>query len=156
MTSTQAEQIDEVQRLLTVCRAKPEIYTRREVEFLRSIGGAVRRPLTAAQTEWLQKLAEREPINFDEVNRRALTVLTALCKRWLPDGDLRGREYTARNPLRSDTKAGSFRINVDTGKWADFAQPDARGGDPISLAAYLHCGWDQIEGALSLKRMLGL
>ena len=32
---------------------------------------------------------------------------------------------------------GSFRVNIQTGKWADFAS-DAKGGDLISLYAYLY------------------
>ena len=142
--------------LLAQCRAKSQIYTAREVEFLRSISGRISQPLTVAQLEWLTALADREPIDFPAVNRAGLAVMTALCKRWLPDGVLYGKEWVAKNPTRADGRAGSFRINVQTGQWADFAQDGARGGDPISLAAYLHCGGDQIEGAINLKRMLGL
>ena len=42
----------------------------------------------------------------------------------------------ARNPTRPDRRPGSFKINLTTGRWADFATGD-RGGDPVSLAAYL-------------------
>ena len=65
-----------------------------------------------------------------------MAVLPALLRRWLPDGRIEGNEYVARNPRRSDRRLGSFKINLRTGRWADFAF-DARGGDPISLAAYL-------------------
>ncbi len=62
--------------------------------------------------------------------------------------------WTARNPRRADTHAGSFRINLRTGRWADFATGD-KGGDPVSLAAYLH-GLSQIEAARRLAGMFGL
>ena len=31
------------------------------------------------------------------------------------------REYVALNPTRADKRAGSFKINLQTGRWADFA-----------------------------------
>ncbi len=65
-----------------------------------------------------------------------------------------GREYTARNPRRADRRPGSFRVNVNTGKWADFAIGDA-GGDVVSLAAYLS-GTSQVEAARTLADMLGV
>lgn len=60
---------------------------------------------------------------------------SGLLARWLPDGRTLGKEFTARNPCRRDRHDGSFKVNLCTGKWADFAT-DARGGDAISLAAY--------------------
>ena len=94
-------------------------------------------------------------VDFDAVNEAALGCLPALCARWLPDGRRVGREWEARNPRRADRQPGSFRINLETGKWADFALPDARGGDPVALAAYLS-GCSQSEAARSLARMLGV
>ena len=77
-----------------------------------------------------------------------------MLERWLPDGRRQGREYVARNPTRHDRRPGSFRVNITTGKWADFATGD-RGGDPVSLAAYLF-GLDQAEAARRLADMLGV
>ena len=91
-------------------------------------------------------------IDFAAVNRVALAALPALLRRWLPDGRQVGREYLARNPLRADRRSGSFKINVRTGRWADFATGDA-GGDVISLCAYL-AGIGQAEAARSLADML--
>lgn len=151
---------EHVAALLDQCRAKSQIYTAREVEFLGSIAGQNRvlsqHSLTAGQLEWLQALADREPLDFAAINKAAVAVLHAICKRWLPDGVLYGNEWVARNPTRADGKPGSFRINVNTGKWADFAQAGARGGDPISLAAYLFHSNDQIAAATDVKRMVGL
>ncbi len=62
----------------------------------------------------------------------------------LPHGRQQGNEWVATNPKRVDKKAGSFRINLKTGRWADFALPDVRGGDFVSLWAYL---FDLSQGA---------
>lgn len=140
--------------LLAACREKAHLYNEREIDFLRRVR-SVRSP-TAAQMRWLQALAEREQLDFAAINAAALAVLQTVCRRWLPDGVLYGKEWVARNPTRADGKPGSFRINVQTGKWADFAQADARGGDPISLAAYLFHGNDQVAAAIDVKRMVGL
>jgi hypothetical protein len=96
-------------------------------------------------------------IDLDRINEAALAALPALCARWLPDGRRQGWEWTARNPLRLDRHPGSFKVNLATGRWADFAlRPgEARGGDPISLAAYLG-KLSQVEAARSIARMLGL
>ena len=76
------------------------------------------------------------PIEFAQVNGVALKVLPKLLHRWLPDGRREGREWVARNPRRNDRQPGSFKINLRTGRWADFAT-GAKGGDVISLCAYL-------------------
>ena len=75
-------------------------------------------------------------INFHEVAGFALSQSNSLVKRWLPNGKIIGHEYVALNPKRHDKNLGSFRINLRTGKWADFATGD-KGGDLISLYAYL-------------------
>ena len=91
-------------------------------------------------------------LDFPEINRAGLASLPVLLRRWLPDGRLVGREYEARNPTRVDRRPGSFKVNVRTGRWADFATGDA-GGDVISLCAYL-AGIGQAEAARSLADML--
>ena len=92
--------------------------------------------------------------DFSGINRAALASLPALLRRWLPDGRLMGHEYTARNPTRADRRLGSFRINVNSGRWSDFATGD-KGGDVVSLAAYLS-GAGQAEAARALADMLGV
>ena len=64
------------------------------------------------------------------------------------------REWVARNPTRADRHAGSFSVNLVTGRWADFATGD-RGRDPISLRAYLD-GSSQLAAARRLAEELGL
>ena len=91
-------------------------------------------------------------VDFQAINRAALSSLPALLRRWLPDGRLLGREYTARNPRRADRHPGSFRVNVRSGKWADFATGD-KGDDVVSLAAYLS-GTGQAEAARALAAPL--
>ena len=93
-------------------------------------------------------------IDFAAVNAAALAALPALLARWLPDGRVTGREFVARNPTRHDRRPGSFRINMQTGKWADFTTYD-RGGDVVSLAAYL-AGTGQADAARKLADMLGM
>ncbi len=93
-------------------------------------------------------------IDFGAINAAALPALPTLLRRWLPDGRQLGREYVARNPRRADKRAGSFKVNTRTGRWADFATGDA-GGDVVSLAAYLS-GTGQAEAARALADMLGV
>jgi putative DNA primase/helicase len=52
-----------------------------------------------------------------------------------------------------DRRPGSFKINL-RGRWADFAT-DARGGDPVSLFAYVE-NCSQSDAAIWLAQMLGL
>jgi len=92
-------------------------------------------------------------ISFDNINRAALAALPAILARLAPGGKVIAGEYTARNPVRTDRSPGSFKINMRSGRWADFAC-DARGGDPISLVAYLQ-GCSQSEAARLLNQMLG-
>jgi hypothetical protein len=97
----------------------------------------------------------RRNVDFRAVNQAALRCLPFLVRQWCPNGQRRGAEYVALNPTRpGDTNPGSFSINLQTGRWADFASGD-RGGDPISLAAYLH-GKSQVEAARDLAEALGV
>lgn len=93
-------------------------------------------------------------INFDAINAAAVPALPWIVDRWLPGGRRESREWVARNPTRADMRPGSFKVNLATGKWSDFATGDA-GGDPISLAAFLF-SLSQGEAALRLAAMLGV
>ncbi len=94
------------------------------------------------------------PVDFAAVDRAALGRLPEILARWLPGGRIEGREYVVHNPKRRDRRQGSFKINLDTGRWADFASGD-KGGDPISLAADL-AGCSQVDAARRLAAMLGV
>jgi hypothetical protein len=72
----------------------------------------------------------------------------------LPNGRREGHEYVVLNPRRHDHHLGSFKINLKTGVWADFASGD-KGSDPVSLVAFIE-NCKQGEAALKLARMLGL
>ena len=93
-------------------------------------------------------------LDYSKINAAALPALPALCSRWLPGGKRVGREYITLNPTRADRHAGSFKVNLQTGRWADFATGD-KGGDAVSLAAYLF-GLRQSEAARRLAEALGI
>lgn len=54
----------------------------------------------------------------------------------LPGGESTGEDYVVRNPNRVDRSPGSFRIDLKTGKFNDFASHDC-GGDIIELYAFV-------------------
>jgi hypothetical protein len=85
----------------------------------------------------------------DLAKSSSLMVVSYLC----PHGKREGHEWVALNPKRSDTKPGSFKINLKTGKWGDFATGD-RGGDLIALWAYIK-DIGQYEAMKQLKTLLG-
>jgi CHC2 zinc finger len=96
----------------------------------------------------------KRQINFEAINRAALRALPAILARFLPCGRIKGREYVALNPTRADRRTGSFKVNLRTGRWADFATGD-NGGDAISLVAYIE-RVSQAEAARRLAGMLGV
>lgn len=96
----------------------------------------------------------RHTLNFQSVNRAALPHLPRLVREWLPQGRMEGDEWVALNPLRADRRYGSFKINMRTGKWADFATGD-KGGDAVSLVAFLE-GINQGEACRRLAMLLGV
>lgn len=91
---------------------------------------------------------------FERVKSASTPHIETLCRDWLPDGRRVGGEWVARNPCRNDRRAGSFKINLRNGRWADFAIGES-GGDVISLHAYLR-GCSQIEAARSIADRLGV
>jgi hypothetical protein len=93
-------------------------------------------------------------IDFHRINHAAIPLLPAIITRLLPGGKIHSREYVVRNPRRIDRHPGSFKVNLRNGRWADFATT-ARGGDPISLIAWLE-GISQPEAAKLLARMLSI
>lgn len=96
----------------------------------------------------------RPKVGYRRIAAMALPQLPQLVPGWLRDGRRIGAEWVARNPTRNDSTLGSFKINLLTGRWADFATGH-RGGDAISLLAYLR-GTSQSEAAVTLARELGM
>jgi hypothetical protein len=93
-------------------------------------------------------------IAFARIADAALAHADTLARRWLPDGRREGAEWVAINPTRADTRKGSFKINLRSGRWGDFATGDA-GGDLVALAAYLF-HLDQAEAARKIAQALGI
>ena len=87
-------------------------------------------------------------MNFNELNTSLLSSANQFIHQWLPGGHFEGNDYVALNPTRLDKRKGSFRININTGQWIDFATGD-KGGDLISLYAYIN-GLSQREAARCL------
>jgi hypothetical protein len=96
----------------------------------------------------------RGRIDFRKVSSEAAARAETILRRWLPDGHREGLEWVARNPRRDDRRAGSFKVNLRTGAWGDFATGD-KGGDLVSLAAFLF-GLTQAEAAKRVADMLGI
>lgn len=96
----------------------------------------------------------RGKIDFQRIAASARASALSVCQRLLPGGEREGNEYVARNPKRADAKAGSFKINLHSGRWADFAL-GVGGSDLISLAAYI-LDVSQGEAARRLAAMLHL
>lgn len=94
-------------------------------------------------------------LDFKRINAEALRLLPHLVQRFLPDGRREGDEWVALNPRREDRTLGSFKINLRTGRWADFALPDVGGWDVIGFAAYIS-GKTRLQAARALAKMLGL
>lgn len=96
----------------------------------------------------------RGRIDFERVNQAALAQSEAVVRAFLPDGRREGLEWVARNPTRHDHRPGSFKVNLATGKGADFATGD-RFGDLVGMVAYVQ-GLPQREAAIRLAEALGV
>ena len=95
------------------------------------------------------------PQNYiKKVATAALSSIDSVLNRWCAGGRREGHEYVALNPNRADSNSGSFKINLSTGAWADFAI-DVSGGDLVALVAYLE-GVSQFEAAKLLGAFLGM
>ena len=92
-------------------------------------------------------------INFTQVKNFLKGHEEAILKHLLPTAKKVGNEYVALNPTRNDKNLGSFRINITTWKWADFATGD-KGGDIISLYAYIK-SVNQVSAAKELLKLIG-
>ena len=92
-------------------------------------------------------------MDFQRVKDAARGYEEILLRRILPHAVKKGSEYVAINPTRYDRNLGSFRINAQNLKWADFSTGD-RGGDIISLWAYVR-QLSQLKAAEEIMRILG-
>lgn len=92
---------------------------------------------------------------FAAIAAAALNQSESLVAEWLPGGRREGPEWKALNPTRADGKIGSFSVNLVTGAWGDFACDD-KGGDLVSLYAYLFLSGDQGRAAVELAERFGI
>jgi putative DNA primase/helicase len=90
-----------------------------------------------------------------QVATAALNSIDSILSRWCAGGKRENHEYVALNPKRSDSKLGSFKVNLTTGAFADFALDDVRGGDLVALVAYID-DLPQFAAAKALGAFLGI
>jgi hypothetical protein len=102
----------------------------------------------------MKSFANAEPVDFKAVSSAALSALDFIVSQLLPGGRRESGEWVARNPTRNDAKPGSFKVNLRSGVWCDFATGD-KGGDVIDLKAYLD-GKSKLEAARELATMLNV
>lgn len=89
----------------------------------------------------------RTKLDFEGLSSILLSRSLEFVARWLPGGKVRGREYICGG-LRGGP-GESLSVNLETGRWAEFAGND-KGGDLISLYAAIE-GLKQGEAAKRLS-----
>lgn len=99
-------------------------------------------------------MTRRRTIDFRRIAEQAAQQSEAIALRWLPDGRREAGEWVARNPKRADGRPGSFKINLRSTLWSDFATGET-GRDLIALAAFLF-DLKQDQAALRVAAMLGI
>jgi putative DNA primase/helicase len=99
-------------------------------------------------------LSKTARVDFRAVSSAALGALDIVVPRLLPGGYRSADEWVARNPTRNDSRPGSFKVNLTSGVWSDFATGD-KGGDAIDLMVYLE-GKSKLEAARELAAMLNV
>jgi hypothetical protein len=94
--------------------------------------------------------------SFADVKSAALKNIDRVLAHWLPNGKRvdGGKEYTAPNPTRTDKRAGSLKVNLSKGTWADFATGD-KGGDLVDLVRYIDGGTD-VQACKKLADLLNV
>lgn len=74
--------------------------------------------------------------DFVGVNTVAVSRLSTICTRHLPDCCRKATVWVTKNPTRRNRRAGSCEINLRSGRWPDFAI-DYKEGGPNSLVAHI-------------------
>lgn len=96
----------------------------------------------------------RSWLDFERINREGLARAKSLLPLLVPGGKFEGNEYVVRNPRRVDHNLGSFKFNIETGKWSYFATDD-KGQGLISYLKYVR-GTGAKEAAKELADRLYL
>jgi putative DNA primase/helicase len=92
------------------------------------------------------------PIRFAELAAALLARSDQLVPAWLPGGQRRGKEWVCGS--LSGGPGDSCQVNLEKGKWADFAT-DEKGRDLVSLYATIN-GLTPGKAAVQVARELGL
>ena len=78
--------------------------------------------------------------DFALIKRKYRDNPIAVLQQLVGQGRIEGSDYVALNPRRNDVKLGSFRVDISTGRFHDFATGDG-GGSVIDLAMFVYnCG----------------
>lgn len=89
---------------------------------------------------------------IQRANSFALGRIAEVLSLWLPGGRQEGQEYVCAN--LGGGQGRSCKVNLATGRWADFATDD-KGGDLVSLFAAIH-GLRQSDAAQRIAEDLGI
>lgn len=108
----------------------------------------------AINNAFAETASRPQRVDFAAVSSAALGALELIVPRLLPGGYRSAGEWVARNPTRADGRPGSFKVNMRTGVWSDFATGD-KGGDAIDLVAYLE-GKSKLDAARDLQSLLNV
>ena len=76
-------------------------------------------------------------VSFQEIKQQYKQCPIEILKRLVENGKIEGGNYVALNPRRSDKKAGSFRIDIASGKFHDFSTGDS-GSSIIDLVVFVY------------------
>lgn len=85
-------------------------------------------------------------VDFSALASELLSRASSLLYEWLPGGKISGNEFECGD--LAGTPGKSLKVNLQTGKWADFAGGQ-KGGDLISLYAAIK-GLSQVDAAKGL------
>ena len=90
-------------------------------------------------------------ISFQELKQQHKQCPIEILKRLVGNGKIEGGDFVALNPKRNDSKLGSFRIDIQTGRFHDFATGD-RGGSILDLASFVY-DCDLLTAAQKLQQL---
>lgn len=96
----------------------------------------------------------KHEVDFEALKANLHRNILGFVQRWVPEGKLEGKEYVMINPSRADSKPGSFKININTGVWSDFATNQG-GNDLISLYHLIYAKASMHAAAVALMDETG-
>ena len=74
-------------------------------------------------------------LDFEGLSQTLLYQVRSMLPEWLPGGRVMGNEYVCGDIMGGP--GNSMKVNITSGRWADFST-DQKGGDLISLYAAIH------------------